>query len=62
MSPPTGHESDSLSGLDDDTDFDNIIHATPVTDKAGIVSRQRTNALDKTTATFSRIVINAPRD
>jgi len=52
---------DRLSGTDieDDEDFDNIINATPVSDRSGIVAKERARAQDKATATFSRTVLGA---
>lgn len=59
---PYEDDSDASSDLQEDIDFDNIINATPVTDKAGIASKQRASALDKATASFSRTVLHAPKD
>ncbi|GAB7337378.1 hypothetical protein MBLNU457_g2725t1 [Dothideomycetes sp. NU457] len=52
--------SDIEGGNDDDDEFDNIINATPVTDRAGIVARQRQKKQDAVSASFSRTVIAAP--
>lgn len=60
--PPLQEDSDALSGSDaDDTEFDNIINATPVTDRAGIAAKQRAKEQDKITASFSRTVLSAPK-
>ena len=63
---PLQEDSDTISGsdLDDDSEFDKIINATPVTDRTGIVARERQKKLNQkaaTTASFSRTVVNAPR-
>lgn len=60
-------DSDAESGSDinlndDDADFDNIMNAAPVTDRAGITAAQRKRAMEKEgklSATFSRAVIDA---
>jgi len=54
-------DSDHLSGTDieDDEDFDNIINATPISDRTGIAAKERARAQDKATATFSRTVLTA---
>ena len=58
-------DSDALSGSEaDDAEFDNIINATPVTDRTGIVARERQKKLDQkaaATGTFSRTVLSAPK-
>ncbi|KAK3677184.1 ribosome biogenesis protein tsr3 [Recurvomyces mirabilis] len=63
-------DSDAESGSDidgrqDDDDFDNIMNAAPVTDRAGITAAQRKRAMEKegklsASATYSRTVIEAP--
>lgn len=58
-------DSDAESGSDvggDDDEFDNIMNAAPVTDRAGITAKQRAKAMDdgKLSATFSRAIISAP--
>lgn len=65
--PPPMHDSDAESGSDiengNDDDFDNIMNAAPVTDKAGISAAQRKKAMEKDgklSATFSRAVLEAP--
>lgn len=50
----------SVVDEDNDSDFDNIIHATPVTDRAGIVAKQKSGVADKLSSTFSRTVVKAP--
>lgn len=60
-------DSDSESGSaeasdDDDEAFDNIINATPVTDRTGILAaKKQRKANDSLTASFSRTVISAPK-
>jgi len=56
-------DSDALSGTDigDDDDFDNIINATPVTDRTGINAKQRAKQLDTMSATFSSAKLTAPK-
>jgi pre-rRNA-processing protein TSR3 len=53
-------EPDSDNG--DDDEFDNIINATPVTDRTGIQAKERAKTSEPLhTATFSRTVVGAPR-
>jgi pre-rRNA-processing protein TSR3 len=53
-------DPDSDNG--DDDEFDNIINATPVTDRTGINARERAKASDPlVSATFSRSVVGAPK-
>ena len=49
-------------GAEDDSVFDNIINATPVTDRTGIQARQRSKANEGTnsSAVFSRTILDAP--
>ena len=59
-------DSDAESGSDingDDADFDDIINATPVTDKTGILAKERLSGkgLKPLSATFSRSVVGAPK-
>ena len=56
-------ESDAESGseVSDHEDFDNIINATPVTDRTGIIARQRLKGLEQPSASFSRTVVSAPK-
>ncbi|OCL07012.1 DUF367-domain-containing protein [Glonium stellatum] len=51
-----GSESDR--GLDDE--FDNIIQATPVTDRTGVTAKQRLKTQDKISATFMSASLTAP--
>ena len=44
----------------DNDEFDNIIQATPVTDRTGIKAREREKTLNSATAAFSRMQIDAP--
>ena len=57
-------DAESASDVDggDDTAFDNIINATPVTDRTGIEAKQRAKSgrNEAVSATFSRTVIGAP--
>ncbi|GAB7353901.1 hypothetical protein MBLNU459_g4251t1 [Dothideomycetes sp. NU459] len=60
--PPPG-DSDAESGSDagaDDDEFDNIMNATPVTDRTGITAKQRQRDQDQISARFSRAVVDAP--
>ena len=61
--PPPPEDSDAESGSDvgDNDAFDNIIDATPVTDRTGIQAKQRLKDKDKASAVFSRSTINAPK-
>lgn len=54
-------EVDSDNGEDDE--FDNIIDATPITDRTGIVAKEKAKAVAPTiaSATFSRTVVGAPK-
>ncbi|KAM3417797.1 18S rRNA aminocarboxypropyltransferase [Cercospora zeina] len=58
-------DSDAESGSDiggEDDEFDNIMNAAPVTDRAGITAAQRKRAMEKEgklSATFSRAVLDA---
>lgn len=56
-------DSDALSGSDieDDEDFDNIINATPITDRTGITAKQRQKQLDNMSATFTSASLKAPK-
>lgn len=55
-------DSDLGSGSDfgDNDAFDNIIDATPVTDRTGILAKQRQRNNQNASAAFSRSVVNAP--
>ena len=64
--PDLPDDSDAESGSDigggEDDDFDNIMNAAPVTDRAGITAAQRKRAMEKEgklSATFSRAVLDA---
>jgi pre-rRNA-processing protein TSR3 len=53
-------EADSDNG--DDDEFDNIINATPVTDRIGIQAKQKSKATEPlASAVFSRTVVGAPK-
>ena len=56
-----------IEGLEDDTAFDSIINATPVTDRTGIAARQRAKGgagagggVEHISVGFSRTVVGAP--
>jgi pre-rRNA-processing protein TSR3 len=57
-------EASSSAAFDDageDDEFDQIINATPITDKTGITAKERAKTLDnQLSASFSRTVIKAP--
>ena len=52
-------EPDSDNG--DDDAFDNIINATPVTDRTGIRAKERVKGQENVSAVFSRTVVGAPK-
>lgn len=56
-------DSDAESGSEgsDDDAFDNIINATPVTDRTGIIAASRKKEKEKFSASFSRTVVDAPK-
>ena len=56
-------DSDAESGSEDGDDdaFDNIINATPVTDRTGITAKERMKVQDNPSAVFSRTVVGAPK-
>lgn len=56
-------DSDAESGPEDSEDeaFDNIINATPVTDRTGILAKQQRTDRDSNTTSFSRTSISAPK-
>ena len=56
-------DSDAESGSDigDNDAFDNIIDATPITDRTGIQAKQRLRNDVNPSAAFSRSIINAPK-
>ncbi|KAL4860923.1 hypothetical protein BDV12DRAFT_84925 [Aspergillus spectabilis] len=53
-------ESGSADGSDDEA-FDNIINATPVTDRTGIIAKSRNKGKETLSASFSRTVVSAPK-
>ena len=60
---PHAEDSDAESGSDigdDNDDFDTIMNATPITDRAGITAKQRQKDQDQISARFSRAVLSAP--
>jgi pre-rRNA-processing protein TSR3 len=55
-------DAESGSGGEEDyDDFDQIANATPVTDRTGIVARERQKKLELASASFSRTVVSAPK-
>lgn len=54
-------DEESGSGEDDYDDFDQIANATPVTDRTGIVARERQKKLEQASASFSRTMVSAPK-
>ena len=58
---PVDSDSESGSDLADNEAFDNIIDATPVTDRTGINAKQRLRNDGEASAVFSRSVISAPK-
>ena len=61
---PLPIDSDAESGSEigeDDSAFDNIINATPVTDRTGIQAKQRLRGEEPASAVFSRTVVGAPK-
>ncbi|KAK4218466.1 ribosome biogenesis protein TSR3 [Rhypophila decipiens] len=60
--PDSEAEPDSDNGSDDD-EFDNIINATPVTDRLGLkkLEQERARATTSTTKSFSAMSLSAPK-
>lgn len=58
--PDSDAESGS-AGSEDEDDFDNIINATPVTDRTGIIAASQRKGKETFSASFSRTVIDAPK-
>lgn len=58
---PVDSDSESGSDLGDNTAFDNIINATPVTDRTRITATERMRKDQGASAVFSRSVVNAPK-
>lgn len=59
---PTLIDSDAESGSGEDfDDFDAIANATPVTDRTGLVARERQKKLEQASASFSRTIVSAPK-
>jgi len=54
-------DAESGSAEEDYDDFDQIANATPVTDRTGIVARERQRKLEQSSASFSRAELPAPR-
>lgn len=64
--PVLREDSDAESGSagsedDEDEAFDNIINATPVTDRTGIIASSRRKGKETISASFSRTVVDAPK-
>jgi pre-rRNA-processing protein TSR3 len=57
---PIDSDAESRTSGSDDEAFDNIINATPVTDRTGIIEKQKRKGKDTFTASFSRTMISAP--
>lgn len=58
---PEDSDSESGSDLGDNRAFDNIIDATPVTDRTGIKAKERLRRDQEASAVFSRSVVDAPK-
>ena len=58
---PIDSDSESGSSIGDNEAFDNIINATPVTDRTGINAKQRQRKDGEASVVFSRSVVNAPK-
>lgn len=58
---PVDSDSESGSDMGDNDAFDNIIDATPVTDRTGINAKRKLLKQDEASAVFSRSVVNAPK-
>lgn len=58
---PVDSDSESGSDLGDNDAFDNIIDATPVTDRTGINAKQRLRKDGEGSVVFSRSVVNPPK-
>jgi len=58
---PIVSDAESGSDISDNDAFDNIIDATPVTDRTGLNAKQRLRKDGEASAGFSRSVVNAPR-
>jgi pre-rRNA-processing protein TSR3 len=55
-------DSDAESGSDEDfDDFNKIANATPVTDRTGLVAKERAKKLEVASASFQREVLSAPK-
>ena len=58
---PVDSDSESGSSIGDNEAFDNIIDATPVTDRTGVYAKQRLRKDGEASVSFSRSLINAPK-
>ena len=58
---PVDSDAESGSAGSEDEAFDNIINATPVTDRTGIIAASQRKGKETFSASFSRIVVNAPQ-
>ena len=61
MPAPVDSDSESGSDFNDNDAFDNIIDATPVTDRTGINAKQKSREQAKASGVFSRSVVDAPK-
>lgn len=59
--PLQDSDAESGSDLGEDDAFDNIIDATPVTDRTGIHAMQRKKQVESLSGTFSRGQVSAPK-
>lgn len=58
---PVDSDAESGSAGSEDEAFDNIINATPVTDRTGIIAASQRKGRETFSASFSRTVVNAPQ-
>ena len=58
---PVDSDAESGSDLSDNDAFDNIIDATPVTDRTGIDAKQKLRRQAEASAVFSRSAVDAPK-
>lgn len=59
--PSLGSNAESGSSDEDFEEFDNIVNATPVTDRTGILAKQRQKRPENSNASFSRTTLEAPK-
>ncbi|KAL6720949.1 ribosome biogenesis protein tsr3 [Lecanora helva] len=58
---PIDSDAESGSDVGDNEAFDNIIDATPVTDRTGITAKERLRKDKEPSVTFTRSVVDAPK-